>query len=111
MGACHVDRTGLDWTGLDWTELLFHDVFGMSGTRLWIVLLCVCHKTQLKDMADNVGVDVDGEGDESRTTGNLIWSLQSSRRDSDLAKVESVLCARENTMKNEHDEHDEERAR
>ncbi|KAK3222497.1 hypothetical protein Dsin_009522 [Dipteronia sinensis] len=59
------------------------------------------HKTQLKDMADNVGVDVDGGGDESRTTSNLIWSLQSSRRDSDLAKVESVLCARENTMKNE----------
>ncbi|KAK3228525.1 hypothetical protein Dsin_000406 [Dipteronia sinensis] len=35
------DRTGLDWTGLDWTGQLFHDVFGMYGTRLWTVLLYV----------------------------------------------------------------------
>lgn len=52
-------------------------------------------------MADNVGVDVEGEGDASSTTTNVDWSLQSSRRDSELSKVESVFRARENSMKNE----------
>ena len=52
-------------------------------------------------MADNVGVDVEGEGDASSTTTNVDWLLQSSRCNSELSKVESVLCARENSMKNE----------
>lgn len=48
-----------------------------------------------------MGVDVEGEGDASSTTTNVDWSLQSSRRDSELSKVESVFCARENSMKTE----------
>lgn len=53
-------------------------------------------------MGDNVSVDVEGEGDDgSSTTSNVVRSLQSSRRDSDLASVESVLCSRETAMKNE----------
>ena len=52
-------------------------------------------------MADDVGVDVEGEGDNSSSTSTVVWSLPTSRRDYDLPRVESVLCARENTMKNE----------
>ena len=48
-----------------------------------------------------MGVDVEAEGDASSTTTNVDWSLQSSRRDSELSKVESVFRARENSMKNE----------
>ena len=48
-----------------------------------------------------MGVDVEGEGDASSTTTNIDWSLQSSRRDSELSKVESVFRAREKSMKNE----------
>ncbi|KAI9192007.1 hypothetical protein LWI28_016882 [Acer negundo] len=58
-------------------------------------------KTQLKDMADNVSVDVEVEGEDSSTTSNVVWSLLMSLHDSDMTKVEFVLCARENKMKNE----------
>ena len=52
-------------------------------------------------MEDNVGLDVEVEGESSTTTTNGFWSIQTSHRFSDLAKVESVYHARENTMKNE----------
>ncbi|KAI9195916.1 hypothetical protein LWI28_019384 [Acer negundo] len=52
-------------------------------------------------MADNFGVEVEVEEEDSSTTSDVVWSLQTSRHDSDMTKVESVLCVREKTMKNE----------
>lgn len=52
-------------------------------------------------MEDNVGFAVEVEGESSSTTTDVVWPYQTSPCDSDLAKVESVFRARENTMKNE----------
>ncbi|KAL5747629.1 hypothetical protein ACOSQ2_024926 [Xanthoceras sorbifolium] len=55
-------------------------------------------------MADGAVVDIEDDydfDDPSRTIGELIWRLRLCFRDSDLAKAESVLTARENKMKEE----------